>query len=551
MLAFACAFVIQASGWAQTSYFALVRSLSHGTPTMDRYHWETRDESYYRGHYYSVKAPGLAFLTVPLYKGLDAAGFTDVSARAAHKADEGGAGRWVQAGFVVGLYGNDKARTLRVRNTIAESTVTVWALGLLGSVLPAMALLLLVRWCAERIEPGMGTAVALTLGMGTLLFPFATMFFGHVLAAFLGFAAFAILWKERDGPQRLPLVGLAGLCAGLAVTTEYPLAIAGAIVGVYAIARGPRIPRGLAYTAGVVAGVLPLLAYNLWAFDSPFHFSYNDAVSYQGDSGHDVIGLNDEGFFGIGVPDPHVALKLLFSAKGLLVLSPVLALSVIGIVLLYRRGRRAEALVLGAVPLTYLVYNSGYWLPFGGGSPGPRFLVPALPFLAVPLAIAYKRFPLTSAALAIPSVIMIVAATVTVPLIGNDDIGAWTHLIRVGVFEHTIVSVFGGDNSWPAMAPVLLALAASIALGVSATRRPPPVREGIWPAMAVLSWALVAAFVSRLLSGSEADTGDALRLIAVAGGVSLLMLAIAALARAAPRTERLHPRAEAQRELSS
>src|SRR6185369_7311808 len=107
-----------------------------------------------------------------------------------------------------------------------------------GALLPAMGLLLLVRWCAERIEPGMGTAVALTLGIGTLLFPFATMFFGHVLAAFLGFAAFAILWKERDGPQSLPLVALAGLSAGLAVTTEYPLAFAGAIVGVYAIARG-------------------------------------------------------------------------------------------------------------------------------------------------------------------------------------------------------------------------------------------------------------------------------------------------------------------------
>jgi hypothetical protein len=69
--------------------------------------------------------------------------------------------------------------------------------------------------------------------------------------------------------------------------------------------------------------------------------------------------------------------------------------------------------------------------------------------------------------------------------------------------------------------------------------------------MAVLCWALVAAFVSRLLSGSEADTGDALRLIAVAAGVSLLTVAAVTLARAAPRDERLHPRAEAQRELSS
>src|SRR6266576_458758 len=66
------AVVMQALGWAQTSYFALVRSASHGTAQIDPYHWETRDESYHRGHYYSVKAPGLPLLTLPLYKGLHA-----------------------------------------------------------------------------------------------------------------------------------------------------------------------------------------------------------------------------------------------------------------------------------------------------------------------------------------------------------------------------------------------------------------------------------------------------------------------------------------------
>jgi hypothetical protein len=549
-LAFACAFLIQASGWAQTSYFALVRGLSHGTTHIDAYHWETRDESYYKGHYYSVKAPGVALLTMPLYKALDAAGFESVSADASRTADRHGAGRWVQAGFVVGLYGNDKARTLRVRKTIAESTLTVWALGLFGALVPAIVLLLLVRWCAERIEPGFGTAAALTLGTATLVFPFATLFFGHVLAATLAFAAFALLWKEREGPPRLALVAASGLLAGFAVTTEYPLAIAGAIIGLYALVRGDRVRRAAMYASGVALGVAPLLAYNLSAFGSVTHFSYKDAVAYQGNSGHDLIGLNDEGFFGIGVPDPHVALKLLFASKGLLTLSPVLALGVVGIVLLYRRGRRAEALVLGAVPLAYLVYNSGYWLPFGGGSMGPRFLIPALPFLAVPLAVAFRRFPLTSLALAIPSALLIVAGTITLPTIGNDDIGAWTHLLRVGVFEHTIISVLGGDNSWPAIAPVLLALAVAITLGVFATRPLPQSREGLLPFAALLTWTMIAALASRALSGSEASSGDALALIVTAAGVSLLFLVGAAIVRTRP-WEGWFARAEAQRELSS
>ena len=34
--------------------------------------------------------------------------------------------------------------------------------------------------------------------------------------------------------------------------------------------------------------------------------------------------------------------------------------------------------------LIYLIYNSGYYLPFGGGSPGPRFMITMLPVPGLP-----------------------------------------------------------------------------------------------------------------------------------------------------------------------
>src|SRR5213076_1608856 len=191
--------------------------------------------------------------------------------------------------------------------------------------------LLLVRWAAERIEPGFGTAAAITLGLGTIVMTFAAEFFSHVASATLGFAAFAILFRERQGPPRLLPVAAAGLVAGLAVTFEYPLGLLGVILFVYALARpAPRLPRALTYGAAAVLGAIPALAFNWWALGSPLDFAYSSAVAVQGLSGHAVLGLNDPGFFGIGVPRPSAAVDLLIASRGILTLTPVLAVAVAG-----------------------------------------------------------------------------------------------------------------------------------------------------------------------------------------------------------------------------
>ena len=68
----------------------------------------------------------------------------------------------------------------------------------------------------------------------------------------------------------------------------------------------------------------------------------------------------------------------------------VLILGALGTVLLYKRGKRAEALTIAGICLCYVGYNSGYYLPFGGGFMGPRFLTTMLPFLAFPMGIALQ-----------------------------------------------------------------------------------------------------------------------------------------------------------------
>ena len=479
LVAVSSALIVQPIGWTQTSYYALLKAFAHGTATIDPYNWETGDDAWFDDHYYSTKPPGLAFLSFPFFALLRAVDLAPVNA-------------------LQDIFDQSLA-------TWGIPPLAVWPLTLFGAVLPAALLMLLVRRLGNTLEPGLGIAAAITLGLGTLVLPFSTLYFGHLLAAALGFAAFALLWTERDGRPRLGYLAGAGFLAGYAITSEYPYALLAIALGLYAVARGDVLRRGLAYSLGALGGVAPSLAYNKLAFGSFTHLSYENAISNPGNSGHDQIGLNADGFFGVTTPNPHVALELLFQSKGLLTLSPVLAVGALGLVLLYRRGRRLEALLIAAIALAYLVYNSGYWLPFGGGTPGPRFLIPIVPFLALPLVLAYRRFPELTAALALASILAMLTATVTPStIIADQETGVWLTRIGRGDLNYTVFTYLFGWHGWLGFWPYLLLLVVACACAVRALPVARPSRRGAEIALVALAaWGLVASAGPTLLDVDE------------------------------------------------
>jgi hypothetical protein len=441
-IAGAFAWPIQGGGGVVNANYVLTKAIATGTARIDRAvselgDFSTADYARFNGHRYSNKAPGLALVALPPYVVLKTSGIRT-------KGDPG--------------------RML-------------WALGLFGCVVPAIGLLALVRERAESVEAGFGTAAAVALGAGTLILPYATVFLSHVLAAVLLFGSFTLLWRERERtPRALPLF-TAGVLCGYAVTAEYPSALGAAILLGYAVCASRPLRRATAFAAGGLVGVLALALYNLWAFGDVLHNSYSG------------VGDNEQVGDLFGAPSARIALDLLFSANGLVVLVPVTACAAYGLWLVFRAGRRAEAAVIAAFAVVFLAFNSAYFSPFGGSFPGTRHLIVVLPFLAVALAPAIRALPVTCCALALVSALLMTLITATHVFAAYD--GLWLDRVRAGELTPAVPSLVG-ITGWYAIVPFALAVGVALVAAALVTPLRATSADTLLAAAALLAWAFLA-----------------------------------------------------------
>lgn len=353
----------------EKSRLALAQAIvEHRSLLIDEWQVQTVDKARYGDHYYTDKAPGVSLFAVAPLAAFHAIGATSPKT--------GTDGVWIKDSFLWVL----RAAT-----------------GGLGFVLAV----LLVGRAVEAVGPGAGVGAATAFGLGTLALPFAATSFSHVLAGAVAFAAFLAAAAARKGAAVLCLAS--GIVAGAAVVIEYQMAIVLVLVAIYIFATSRSRALGL-FALGTLPGILALAVYNQAAFDSPFHSSYEYVVG-------DFARLQSQGFFGIGVPSLRSTADALFSTRGLITQSPVLVLEVVGLLALLRSKRRSEAALCLAVFTAFVLVDAGYYDPFGGLSPGPRFVIPALPFLAYGLAWALVQWPkVTLAATAVSVSVMIYRA---------------------------------------------------------------------------------------------------------------------------------------------
>jgi hypothetical protein len=247
------------------------------------------------------------------------------------------------------------------------------------------------------------------------------MLFSHQLAALCLFGAFNLAWDDKRAHARWRSAAVALLCAA-SVVTEFPTAPVAAGLGLYHV--GLRVNRRAAvFIASAAVPALALGVYLFSAFGSPLSVGYG-ALADPGSRAE----MLTRGLFGVSYPKLDVLAALLIgNARGLLPYSPFLLLALPGFVRALNSreevdiapplpgpDRRAVWVALGVV-VYFLLFVSSYEWWQGGACFGSRHLVPALPFLVLPISLVAAARPRLTTALTVPSVAFMLVVTSVQP----------------------------------------------------------------------------------------------------------------------------------------
>ncbi len=312
---------------------------------IDRYQLNTIDKSFYNGHFYSDKAPGLSFLgafvlifTRPIFQLFDLSPRTE---------------------FLSKLY---------LLTFLLMSVFTAWtasrffklAVEILGETHAFLAFSL--------------TALCFT---GTLVFAYSTVLFAHQMAGNILFLSFYYL-RQLGKLSRLQYYALASLLA-FACLLEYTVTPFFALTYLYLCYQ---LRKKESFFIFLPLGIVALLFawYNTIAFGAPWHLSYGFLHGTLFD------GMKS-GFFGITLPSLEALYHLTFSEyRGLFYYNPIFLFSFVGLVFAWLKRERRPWLIPCFASFGFLLLtNASYFYWTGGACFGPRHIVPALILLFVPI----------------------------------------------------------------------------------------------------------------------------------------------------------------------
>jgi hypothetical protein len=218
---------------------------------------------------------------------------------------------------------------------------------------------------------------ALTLGFGTLLWPYARWGFSAPLTALtLVWGTYGTWVGSREKRPAMLFVGGVGLACALLVRHELVLAAVPAGIWILLESGGEwksAIRRGALVACPVAAAALLTLYYNEVRFGNPWDTGYlRDGTATFGPISTGMLGL------------------LASPGRSLFLFSPITVLGLFGLGGTWRRDRATAVLLGGTVAILFVFYASlEYW--DADRSYGPRYLVAILPFLCLPLVVWFDR----------------------------------------------------------------------------------------------------------------------------------------------------------------
>lgn len=380
------AYFFQGGGWNANSRLDLTRALVDGRIAIDAYQRNTGDWAYFEGHFYTNKAPGLSVVSAPVF----------------------------QAGTMLLDVAGLREQETRLR--ILGYACTVLVIGVPSALLGVLLFFALGNLGVPD-QRARAWAV-LTFGLGTLAFPYATAYYAHQPAAVLGFGAFVAILRARGhgtvgdtgtaaakGPTGGAMMATAaGALAGAAVVFEMSCLLIAVVLGLWLL----RTREGRRLLPWFIAGGVPfaigLGLYNWAAFGGPTIGPFQHA--------NPAVEERVRGAL-FGLPTPARLYGVLLSPyRGLLFTSPILALAAIpaGWRVVARADRESATICL-VVVLAFIALTTSFHAWHGGWAPGSRYLIPALPFLFVPVAAAMAQHPRVAAVLAAVSVTLMLSIT--------------------------------------------------------------------------------------------------------------------------------------------
>jgi hypothetical protein len=380
------AYFFQGGGWTENTRICLTRAILHEqTFIIDSYKEDSQDPpfefvntgdwAFREGHYYTNKSPGLSILAIPGYA--------------------------LGEKIMRRIYPNNPEKQVWGASYLA----TISTVGLSGALLCVLMLHMLHHFFG--FSRGRSLALVLIFGTGTLIFGYSTAFYCHSVSSFFCMLTLMLLMHIKHKPSKHSglQAALAGAAASMAVLVEASTLYLMPCFILYLL----NCKHGWRLTMFFLAACIPAglfqLYYNWACFGGPLETSYahaNPAV---------MVYKNGSLF---GWPTIRSLLELtVFPYRGLLVSSPILLMIVPGIVLLFKKKNlRAELFFATAVSLIFLMLIASIHAWYGGSAPGPRYLVPAYPFMFLLTVFAFKKFPRTYAAVALLSICINLAITI-------------------------------------------------------------------------------------------------------------------------------------------